>query len=188
MSRSDDFLGAVRKTVGDAPLYLIAGVGDLVSEKLRELPEAITTWQEENRDFPLKAAGAMVGSAFRANLKVGEIYDDLTRRGKDVVTKMRGEEVFAEEDEPFIREPFTPQPVHAPPAATRDADVWGASTRGAGAKKTTAKRAVGKVVKKSPGTKAATQAATKTTAKTAAKKATAKKATAKKTTPRNAAE
>jgi hypothetical protein len=111
MSRTDDLLNSVQKAVGDRPLQLLVGVGDLVTEKLRELPDAVTTWQEENRDFPMRAAGVLIGSAFRANLKVGELYDDITRRGQDVMTKMRGDEVVAEEDEPFIHEPFMPEPV-----------------------------------------------------------------------------
>ena len=118
MSRADDLLNSVQKAVGDRPLQLLVGVGDLVSEKLRELPDAVTTWQEENRDFPMRAAGALIGSAFRANLKVGELYDELTRRGQDVMTKMRGEDVFAEEDEPFVHEPFMPEPVRRLPTKT----------------------------------------------------------------------
>ncbi len=124
MSRTDDLLNSVQKAVGEGPLQLLVGVGDLVTEKLRELPDAVTTWQEENRDFPMRAAGVLIGSAFRANLKVGELYDELTRRGQDVMTKMRGEDVVAEEDEPFVHEPFMPEPVRRLPpkaAATKSA-------------------------------------------------------------------
>jgi hypothetical protein len=156
MSRTDDLLNSVQKAVGDRPLQLLVGVGDLVSEKLRELPDAVTTWQEENRDFPMRAAGVLIGSAFRANLKVGELYDELTRRGQDVMTKMRGDEVVAEEDEPFVHEPFMPEPV-----------------RRLAPKKTS--HAAAKSAKK-PAKKASTKAATK---KVATKKAPTKKAAAK---------
>ena len=159
MSRADDLLNSVQKAVGDRPLQLLVGVGDLVSEKLRELPDAVTTWQEENRDFPMRAAGLLIGSAFRANLKVGELYDELTRRGQDVMTKMRGEEVVAEEDEPFVHEPFMPEPVRRlPPKKTPHAAAKSA---------------------KKPAKKASTKAATK---KVATKKVATKKAPAKKTT------
>jgi len=116
MSGPDDLFDAVRKVVGDKPLYLLAGASDLVNEKLRELPDALNALQSEYRDFPIRAAGALIGQAFRANIKVGALYDDLTRRGEDVVAKRRGETVYAEEDEPFVREPFMPEPVR-PPAA-----------------------------------------------------------------------
>ena len=155
MSRADDLLSALQKTVGDKPAVLLAGASDLVSEKLRELPEAISTWQAENRDFPMRAAGALIGQAFRANLKVGEFYDELNRRGEDVVAKMRGEDVFAEEDEPFVHAPFMPEPVRSASAAKK-----------AAGKKPAAKNAAGK------------KAAGK---KTAAKKTAAKKTAAKKT-------
>ncbi|HZV25655.1 MAG TPA: hypothetical protein VFG00_05120 [Acidothermaceae bacterium] len=162
MSRTDDLLNSVQKAVGDRPLQLLVGMGDLVSEKLRELPDAVTTWQEENRDFPMRAAGLLIGSAFRTNLKVGELYDELTRRGQDVMTKMRGDEVVAEEDEPFVHEPFMPEPVRRlPPKKTSHAAAKSA---------------------KKPAKKASTKAATKkvATKKAAAKKVAAKKAPAKK--------
>ena len=162
MSRTDDLFNSVQKAVGDRPLQLLVGVGDLVSEKLRELPDAVTTWQEENRDFPMRAAGVLIGSAFRANLKVGELYDELTRRGQDVITKMRGDEVVAEEDEPFVHEPFMPEPVRRlPPKKTPHAAAKSA---------------------KEPAKRASTKTATKKVAagKTPAKKAPAKKAAAKK--------
>ena len=162
MSRTDDLFNSVQKAVGDRPLQLLVGVGDLVSEKLRELPDAVTTWQEENRDFPMRAAGVLIGSAFRANLKVGELYDELTRRGQDVITKMRGDEVVAEEDEPFVHEPFMPEPVRRlPPKKTPHAAAKSA---------------------KKPPKRASTKTATKKVAaeKTPAKKAPVKKAAAKK--------
>jgi len=164
MSRTDDLFNSVQKAVGDRPLQLLVGVGDLVSEKLRELPDAVTTWQEENRDFPMRAAGVLIGSAFRANLKVGELYDELTRRGQDVITKMRGDEVVAEEDEPFVHEPFMPEPVRRlPPKKTPHAAAKSA---------------------KKPPKRASTKTATKKVAaeKTPAKKAPAKKAAAKRAT------
>jgi lysine/ornithine N-monooxygenase len=160
MSRADDLLSSVQKAVGDGPVQLLVGVGDLVSEKLRELPDAVTTWQEENRDFPMRAAGALIGSAFRANLKVGELYDELTRRGQEVMTKMRGDDVFAEEDEPFVHEPFMPDPV-------RRLGAMSSSTKSTATKKA-----------KPPAKKAATKTAA--TKKTATKKAATKKAATKK--------
>jgi len=164
MSRTDDLFNSVQKAVGDRPLQLLVGVGDLVSEKLRELPDAVTTWQEENRDFPMRAAGVLIGSAFRANLKVGELYDELTRRGQDVITKMRGDEVVAEEDEPFVHEPFMPEPVRRlPPKKTPHAAAKSA---------------------KKPPKRASTKTATK---KVAAEKAPAKKAPAKKAPAKKAA-
>lgn len=177
MSRADDLLNSVQKAVGDRPLQLLVGAGDLLSEKLRELPDAVTTWQEENRDFPMRAAGALIGSAFRANLKVGELYDELTRRGQDVMTKMRGEDVLAEEDEPFVHEPFMPEPV-------RRIDTLGVrtSTKAATSKTSAAsKKAAKKATSKKSAPKAATKAATKKSAtKKAAKKAAIKKAAPKK--------
>ena len=174
MSRADDLLNSVQKAVGDGPLQLIVGVGDLVSEKLRELPEAVTTWQEENRDFPMRAAGVLIGSAFRANLKVGELYDELTRRGQDVMTKMRGEDVVAEEDEPFVHEPFMPEPVRRLAPKTSHA-------KRADASMTSAIKTAGAKSAKKSAKKTSTKAATKkaATKKAAAKKAPAKKAAAK---------
>ena len=154
MSRADDLLNNLQRAVGDKPFVLLAGAGDLVTEKLRELPEAVTAWQSENRDFPLRAAGALVGSAFRANLKLGELYDDVTRRGEQVMTKMRGETVYAEEDEPFVHEPYMPESVHPHMAGSR----------GPAAKKTAKKAAAKKTA----------------AAKTAAKKTAAKKTAGKK--------
>jgi len=154
MSRADDLLTSLQRAVGDKPFVLLAGAGDLVTEKLRELPEVVTAWQAENRDFPLRAAGALVGSAFRANLKLGELYDDVTRRGEEVMTKMRGETVYAEEDEPFVHEPYMPEPLHPHMAGSR----------GPAAKKTAKKAAAKKTAAK----------------KTAAKKTAAKKTAAKK--------
>ena len=159
MSRADDLLKDLQRAVGDKPFVLLAGAGDLVTEKLRELPEVVTAWQAENRDFPLRAAGVLVGSAFRANLKLGELYDDVTRRGEEVMTKMRGEPVYAEEDEPFVHAPYMPEPVHPHMAGSR------ASAAKKVAKKTAAKKT------------AAKKTASK---KTAAKKAAAKKAAGKK--------
>lgn len=144
MSGPDDLFDAVRKVVGDKPLYLLAGASDLVNEKLRELPDALNALQSEYRDFPIRAAGALIGQAFRANIKVGALYDDLTRRGEDVVAKRRGETVYAEEDEPFVREPFMPEPVRPPAATTAPAKK--ASAKKAPAKKAPAKKAPAKVV------------------------------------------
>ncbi len=120
MSTADDLFNAARRVIGDKPLFVLAGAGDLVNEKLRELPSRLASMQEEYRDVPMKAAGNLVGQAFRANLKLGELYDDLTRRGEDVVAKMRGEAVYDDADEPFVREPYLPEPLHPvaqPPAA-----------------------------------------------------------------------
>jgi hypothetical protein len=167
MSGTDDVLNAVQKIVGDKPLFLLAGASDLVNEKLRELPDALNAWQEEHRDFPMKAAGALVGRAFRANLKVGELYDELTRRGEEVMSKMRGEPVYAEEDEPFIREPFMPEPVHhvdAVPVVQPPKTV---------AKKASAKKTV---AKKAPASQQVAKAAAKKATTNAAKKAATKKA------------
>ena len=178
MSRADDLLSSMQKAVGDRPLQLLVGVGDLVSERLRELPDAVTTWQEENRDFPMRAAGALIGSAFRVNLKVGELYDELTRRGQDVMTKMRGEDVLAEEDEPFVHEPFMPEPV-------RHVDTFGgrttkaATARKSAASKKSATKAATKAAPKKTKTK---KTATKKTTTKAATKAATKKADAKRTT------
>jgi len=173
MSRADDLLNSVQKAVGDAPLQLLVGVGDLVSEKLRELPEAVTTWQVENRDFPMRAAGALIGSAFRANLKAGELYDELTRRGQEVMTRMRGEDILAEEDEPFVHEPFMPEPVRrVAPGAERGRT----SAKAATSKKSTAAK------QKAAPKKAATKnAATKKAAAKSTKKAATKKTSAKRT-------
>jgi|GEM_PF-6635412 len=154
MSRADDLLNNLQRAVGDKPFVLLAGAGDLVTEKLRELPEVVTAWQAENRDFPLRAAGVLIGSAFRANLKLGELYDDVTRRGEEVMTKMRGETVYAEEDEPFVHEPYMPEPVHPHMSGSREP----------AAKKTAKKTAAKKTAAKKT-------AAKKTAKKTAAKKA-----------------
>ncbi|HEY0868791.1 MAG TPA: hypothetical protein VGD55_00185 [Acidothermaceae bacterium] len=158
MSRADDFLSSIQKAVGDTPVLLLAGAGDLVSEKLRELPDAVSAWQAENRDFPMRAAGALIGSAFRANLRVGELYDELTRRGEDVLTKMRGDEVVAEEDEPFLREPYMPEPVRPPSRVAKKHAVT---------KKSAAKKSAAKSTTMTSSTKSAAK-------KTATKKSSAK--------------
>ena len=168
MSRIDDLLKAVQDAVGETPVYLLAGAGDLAAEKLRELPQSI----EAYRDLPMRAAGAVVGGAFKANLRIGQLFDELTARGHDVVEQLRGNEVVLEEDEPFVREPFMPEPVR-PPAASSPKPAAAPPPKKAAATKATA-------AKKS--TAAKKTAATKTTAK----KATAKKATAKKVAPRAA--
>jgi len=143
MSRADDLLSNVQKAVGDKPFVLLAGAGDLVSEKLRELPDVVSAWQAENRDFPMKAAGVVVGTVFRANLKVGELYDEVTRRGQDVMTKMRGDDVVAEEDEPFLHEPFMPEPVRRVSPAAAKVAAKSAPKKGA-AKKIAAKKGAAK--------------------------------------------
>jgi hypothetical protein len=176
MTFADDVLNSIQKAVGDRPVLLIAGASDLVTEKLRELPDAVTAWQAENRDFPIRAASALIGSAFRANLRVGELYDELTRRGEDVITKMRGEEVVAEEDEPFVHEPFMPEPVR-PPAHTPKVN---ATAKASATKKMTPKKngtknaATKKTAPKKNGTKNA--ATKKTTTKKTAKSVTKKTA------------
>lgn len=160
MSRADDLLTNLQRAVGDKPFVLLAGAGDLVTEKLRELPEVVTAWQAENRDFPLRAAGVLVGSAFRANLKLGELYDDVTRRGEEVMTKMRGETVYAEEDEPFVHEPYMPEPLHPHMAGSRGPAAKKTAKKAApkktAAKKTAAKKSAGKktAAKKTAGKKA----------------------------------
>jgi hypothetical protein len=185
MSGADDVLSAVQKIVGDKPLFLLAGASDLVNEKLRELPEALNSWQEEHRDVPMKAAGALVGRVFRANLKVGELYDELTRRGEEVMSKMRGEPVYAEEDEPFVREPFMPEPVHRPETAPvvqpPKAVVKKAPAKQAAASKAPAKKAP---AKKAPAKKAG---ATTAEATKAAKKAATKAQAPSKVTTRKVA-
>ena len=190
MSGADDVLSAVQKIVGDKPLFLLAGASDLVNEKLRELPEALNSWQEEHRDVPMKAAGALVGRVFRANLKVGELYDELTRRGEEVMSKMRGEPVYAEEDEPFVREPFMPEPVHRPETAPvvqpPKAVVKKAPAKQAAASKAPAKKAPDK---KAPAKKAPAKNAGATTAEAtnAAKKAATKAQAPSKVTTRKVA-
>jgi hypothetical protein len=176
MSRADDLLSSLQKAIGDRPLLLLAGAGDLVSEKLRELPDAVSAWQAENRDFPMRAAGALIGSAFRANLRVGDLYDELTRRGEDVLTKMRGDEVVAEEDEPFLYEPFMPETVRRPESngrAQSTSKKAGAHKKAAVHKKAaaTAKTAKNSATKKSAAKKSATKksAAKKSAGKTAEK-------------------
>jgi hypothetical protein len=190
MSGADDVLSAVQKIVGDKPLFLLAGASDLVNEKLRELPEALNSWQEEHRDVPMKAAGALVGRVFRANLKVGELYDELTRRGEEVMSKMRGEPVYAEEDEPFVREPFMPEPVHRPETAPvvqpPKAVVKKAPAKQAAASKAPDKKAP---AKKAPAKKAPAKNAGATTAEAtnAAKKAATKAQAPSKVTTRKVA-
>jgi hypothetical protein len=180
MSRTDDLLNSVQKAVGDRPLQLLVGVGDLVSEKLRELPDAVTTWQEENRDFPMRAAGALIGSAFRANLKVGELYDELTRRGQDVMTKMRGDEVVAEEDEPFVHEPFMPEPVRRLDANGGRPSKRTATPKKAGAsKKSSHAKHAGAAMTSASTKSTGANSARKPTKKAATKKAATKKAAAK---------
>jgi hypothetical protein len=163
MSAADDIFNAARRVVGDKPLFLLAGAGDLVNEKLRELPSRLTSLQDDYREVPMKAAGNLVGQVFRANLKLGELYDDLTRRGEEVVAKMRGEPVYDDGDEPFVREPFMPEPVHKlaqPPVNTPPAKK--APAKKAPAKKAPAKKAPAKKApaKKAPAKKTATDSTT----------------------------
>jgi hypothetical protein len=170
MSRADDLFNAVQKVVGDKPLVLLAGASDLVNEKLRELPDALNSLQSEYKDMPMRAAGVLVGQVFRANLKVGQLYDDVTRRGEDAVAKMRGERVVAEEDEPFVHEPFMPVPVHpASPPVVRPAKK--AAVIKAPAKKTP-------VTKKTPVAKKTAAAKNPETSKKSVAKAAAAKKTA----------
>lgn len=188
MSRADDMLGLLRRTFGDGPLYLVAGANDLVNEKLRELPDRLTELQTEYRDFPMRAVGALAGQAFRANLKFGELYDELTRRGEHVVAKMSGDVADDGDDdgEPFVREPFMPPPLHRPSAAS---PAKKAAAKNAGAKKAPAKKATAKkaTAKKATAAKRTAPNKTTTAAKTA-KKATAKKApAAKRSAPRRSA-
>jgi hypothetical protein len=158
MSRIDDLLKAVQDAVGETPVYLLAGAGDFAAEKLRELPQSI----ESYRDFPMRAAGAVVGSAFKANLRLGQLFDDLTARGHDVVDQMRGNEVVPEEDEPFVREPFMPEPVHPPvPAESATPAKRTTAKKAATAKKTPAKKTA--AAKKSPVKRPPTQRAGEST-------------------------
>jgi hypothetical protein len=122
MGVRDDFLRRLRRTIGDQPTYLLAGAADFVAEQarrtLQDLPNTVTGWQERYRDAPMRAAGLLVGQAARITLRAGQVYDELTRRGRRVVD---GEDAVqtetgaeAEEDEPFVREPFMPEPLHPP--------------------------------------------------------------------------
>ena len=43
MSTVDDLFNAARRAVGDKPVFLLAGAGDFVNEKLRELPSRLTS-------------------------------------------------------------------------------------------------------------------------------------------------
>jgi hypothetical protein len=181
MTFADDVLNSIQKAVGDRPVLLIAGASDLVTEKLRELPDAVSAWQAENRDFPIRAASALIGSAFRANLRVGELYDEITRRGEDVMTKMRGEDVVAEEDEPFVHEPFMPEPVRPP---THNAKL--SSPSGKAASKKAAPKGGAGAGKKATATAKASATKETTTKKTATKNAATKNAAAKKTATRKA--
>jgi hypothetical protein len=148
MSRIDDLLKAVQDTVGETPVYFLAGAGDFAAEKLRELPQSI----ESYRDLPMRAAGAVVGSAFKANLRLGQLFDELTARGHDVVEQLRGNEVVPEEDEPFVREPFMPEPVRPPVPVKTATPTKKAAAKKTAAKKTVAKKAVPikKAAKKPP--------------------------------------
>lgn len=178
MSGSEDFFNAVRKVVGDKPLYLLAGASDLVNEKLRELPDRLTSLQDDYKEFPMRAAGTLAGQFFRANLKIGELYDDLTRRGEEVVARMRGEAVYDEEDEPFVREPFMPEPVHPPAEHVQRVPVQPAA-------KTPAKRSPAeKTVKKAADTTTKSAAGRKTAAKKTAKKSATTNSTANTSTAR----
>jgi hypothetical protein len=191
MTFADDVLNSIQKAVGDRPVLLLAGASDLVTEKLRELPDAVSAWQAENRDFPIRAASALIGSAFRANLRVGELYDEITRRGEDVMTKMRGEDVVAEEDEPFVHEPFMPEPVRPPahnakhPSAAKLSSASGkAASKGASASKKASpngRAAAGKKATATAKASATKNTTTKKTTRTAAKKAATKKGATKKT-------
>jgi hypothetical protein len=161
MSAADDILNAARRVVGDKPVFLLAGASDLVNEKLRDLPSKLNSLQDEYRDVPMKAAGNLIGQMFRANLKLGELYDDLTRRGEDVVAKMRGEPVYDDGDEPFVREPYLPEPLHPvaqPPAVPPTKTVAKAPAKKTPAKKTPAKKTP---AKKTPAKKSTNKAATK---------------------------
>jgi hypothetical protein len=187
MTRADDLLGNLQKAIGDKPLILLTGAGDLINEKLRELPDAISAWQAENRDFPLRAAGALVGSAFRTNLKVGELYDEVTRRGEDHLARVRGDEIYAEEDEPFVREPFIPEPVSKPSSTKAKKGTAAKAASKAGAPKATQAAKASKAPKaptapKAPARSAGKKAATKKAApsKTSARKTSVKKTTAAK--------
>lgn len=169
MTDRDVWLDAVRQVVGDRPLFLIAGATDLMTEKLRQLPDALNSLQQGSREFPLRAASAIVGQAFRVNLRAGELYDDLTRRGEHVVAKLQGEPDYAEEDEPFVRAPYLPEPVR-PPAPPVSAEPAGPIVKAPAAPLRKAPKAVPPVKK------------------AAAKKGPAKKVAAKKAAPtKNAA-
>ncbi len=169
MGRTEDLFNAVQKTLGDRPVYLLAGASDLVNEKLRELPETVSAWQKQYGDMPVRIAGTLIGQAFRANLKAGQLYDDLNRRGQDVVARMRGEHVVAEEDEPFVREPFMPEPVRPLTTHAAFAESELAATSDGKPRATAAKKAAAKKADRSAAKKAAAK-------KTAAKKTAAKKA------------
>lgn len=125
MSGRDDLLRRLRQTLGDQPTYVLAGAADLIAEQTRrivgQLPTSLEEIQARSREVPLRAAGALVGNAARFTLRFGQLYDELTRRGRRVVDGTAPvDETAADDEEPFVREPFMPEPLHQAPSAGSD--------------------------------------------------------------------
>ncbi|MGI8882548.1 MAG: hypothetical protein ACR2KJ_19000 [Jatrophihabitans sp.] len=152
-----------------APLRAALGLVATAVDRIRTLPQ-------DAPELPVH----LVGNAMQLSLRAQQRYVELTNRGDELLSQMRGapEEppTWATFDEDASAGPSSSQPTPAnpapPPAATP-----APAARKAAAKKAPAARA--------PATKAASKKVTAT--KVTAKKATATKATAKKAPAKNAA-
>lgn len=89
----------IRKTVSDpTPLYVVAGAGDLLVERLRTVPARLAGMRAEVPAPREVGALPILAAAKALELSgiAGEAYDDLARRGKSVVTRIRRQKASQE--------------------------------------------------------------------------------------------
>lgn len=129
----------VKKITETKPFYAVAGAGDFVVEKLRELPDRLqqlspagltrdlpertraTAAKAEDfvRDLPTKAKVYADQLGSRAT----EVYEASVTRGRQVVSRVSGTAALELEEVSTAAEPPVAEPVTAKPAAAKPADT-----------------------------------------------------------------
>lgn len=85
----------VRKLTDTKAFYAVAGCGDLAVEKLREVPARLQEVQGRLQDFAADRAELQQRAMTYANsvtTTAASTYDDLAKRGRDVVGRVQGQE------------------------------------------------------------------------------------------------
>ncbi|WP_061295160.1 hypothetical protein [Herbidospora cretacea] len=116
----------VKKLTESKPFYALTGVGDYAVEKLREIPVRVNQLQQVRREEAYAYAGRVQGKAENVANTVAErlntIYDDLAKRGRQVVSQATGEAALELTEVSEAAEPATAAKATTPvkrPAARR---------------------------------------------------------------------
>ncbi|WP_066368763.1 hypothetical protein [Herbidospora mongoliensis] len=85
----------VKKLTESKPFYALTGVGDFAVEKIREIPDRVLQLQQIRREEAYAYAGRVQGRAEDVANTVAErlnaLYEDLAKRGRQVVSQASGE-------------------------------------------------------------------------------------------------